>query len=147
MPPRPATPADAPAVAALVRAAYAPHAARIGRPPGPMLDDYAALIAAGRVEVLDGAEGLDAALVLIPQPDALLLGNVAVAPARQGRGLGRALIAHAEARARAGGYPRLRLYTHESMVENRALYARCGFVETARRVENGLARVYMEKPS
>ena len=43
---RPADAADLPAVERIVRAAYTMYIARIGKPPGPMLDDYAALIRA-----------------------------------------------------------------------------------------------------
>ena len=143
---RKATPADTKAVTALVLAAYAPWVPIIGVEPGPMHDDYAAAIAAGQVEVLERPDGIDAVLVLIPQPDAMLLDNIAVAPAAQGRGLGQRLMAWAEDAARAAGLPRMRLYTHEKMASNIALYTRAGYVETARVTERGLNRVYMEKP-
>ena len=41
---RAATPADAPAVAEIVDQAYRHYITRIGKPPGPMLDDYAARV-------------------------------------------------------------------------------------------------------
>ena len=63
-----------------------------------------------------------------------------------GQGLGRVLMDLAVEQARAAGYARLRLYTHERMVRNQAIYARAGFAETHRVTENGLHRVYMEKP-
>ncbi len=138
--------ADLPRVRAIVIAAYAPYVARIGRKPGPMDDDYAALIAAGQVHLLDTAGTIEGVLVLIPEADAMLLDNVAVAPDAQGRGLGRILISHAEQVARAAGYRALRLYTHERMTENIALYGRLGFVETHRAEEKGFRRVYMTKP-
>jgi hypothetical protein len=37
------------------------------------------------------------------------------------------------------------LYTHEKMTENQILYSKIGYVEYARRVENGFPRVYMKK--
>lgn len=46
--PRPAIPADRPAIEEIVRDAYSPYIDRVGRQPGPMLDDYEALIRAGR---------------------------------------------------------------------------------------------------
>jgi GNAT superfamily N-acetyltransferase len=134
-----------------VEEAYTPYVARIGRPPGPLLDDYAARIGAGEVEVVEGPGGPDAPggvvalLILVPEAGALLLDNVAVADAMRGRGLGGALIDHAEARARAPGLPAVRLYTHELMVENQAIYAKRGYVETHRAEENGLRRVFMAK--
>ncbi|MGO4337007.1 GNAT family N-acetyltransferase [Labrys sp. KB_33_2] len=140
-----ATTADLPAIEHIVEAAYAPYIARIGRKPGPMLDDYAALVRAGRVRVspLDG--NVLGILVLIPQEDVMLLDNIAVAPAAQGRGLGRRLLQAAENLAREAAYRRIRLYTNEAMTENIALYARSGYVETHRVEEKGLRRVYMEK--
>ncbi|WP_127091214.1 GNAT family N-acetyltransferase [Aquabacter cavernae] len=140
-----ATPADLAAVEALVRAAYAPYIPRIGRPPGPMGDDYAALIAAGQVHVAERAGQVDGVLVLLPEADGLLLDNVAVAPRAQGQGLGRVLLAFAEETARAAGHAAIRLYTNAAMAENIALYARLGYAETHRADEAGFRRVYMSK--
>ena len=97
---RRARPENCAAVERLVRDAYGIYIARIRKPPGPMLDDYAALIADGRISVLEDADGVIAALiVLLPKPDHLLLDNIAVRPGRQGRGLGRQLIAFAGGRS------------------------------------------------
>jgi GNAT superfamily N-acetyltransferase len=143
---RPATAREAPTVAAIVDAAYRHYIARIGKPPGPMLDDYAALVAAGKVWVHDDGSGIGGIVVLEDQDGALLLDNVAVAPDRQGTGVGRALILFAEDTAKARGFDRVRLYTHAKMIENIALYLRIGFVEMYRTTEKGFDRVYMEKP-
>jgi len=142
---RPATAADLPAIEAIVGAAYEKYTPRIGKPAGPMLDDYAALVeqAAVTLAVLAGeAVGL---LVLLDAADHLLLDNIAVRSDRQGTGLGRRLIAFAEGEARRLGFAELRLYTHVTMVENLALYARLGFVETGRGREAGYDRVFMTK--
>jgi len=140
-----ATAADRASVEALVEAAYAHYVERIGTIPGPMRDDYAAYIAADYVELLfDGAE-LVGLLVLIPKPSTLLLDNVAIAPSAQGRGFGRLLMRHAEARARELGYDSVTLYTQERMHENLAIYRRYGYVETHRAEELGLKRVYLRK--
>ncbi len=143
---RPATPSDLPSVEALVQAAYQPWVSVIGARPGPLMDDYARAIAAGQVTVLDGQGGIEAILVLIPLPDAMLLDNVAVAPEAQGKGHGAQLMRLAETRARQSGFDRLRLYTHEKMAANIALYQRAGYVITHRVTERGLNRIYMEKP-
>jgi ribosomal protein S18 acetylase RimI-like enzyme len=84
--------------------------------------------------------------VLLPQPDHLLLDNIAVRPDRQRRGFGRRLIGLAESEARRRGYSEIRLYTHETMTENIALYRRLGFVETGRGHQSGYDRVFMSKP-
>jgi GNAT superfamily N-acetyltransferase len=142
---RPAGPQDLAAVEAIVRSAYAPYVLLIGREPGPMLDDYAALIEQGHVYVLRDERGISAILVLIPEERALLLDNVAVRPDAQGRGHGRTLIGFAERMAREWGLGAIRLYTNEAMTENVALYERLGFVETHRAEEHGFRRVYMTK--
>ena len=143
---RAATVADVGAVRDVVQAAYSPYIARIGQPPGPMLDDYARRIADGQVWVLDHSGRVIGVLVLEARDDALLLDNVALLPEWQGRGHGRTLLAFAEAEARRFGWREIRLYTHVLMTENQALYARCGFVATARVREKGFDRVYMAKP-
>ena len=143
---RRAEPEDRETVEAIVREAYSIYIERIGKPPGPMLDDYGALITEGAVSVLEepGA-AIAAILVLLPKPDHLLLDNIAVRPDRLGQGLGGQLIAFAEAEARRLGFAELRLYTHERMTENIALYTRLGFVETGRGREAGYDRVFMTK--
>lgn len=143
---RPATSGDLDSVRRIVREAYPPYVARIGREPGPMLDDYGALIAEGHVRVVEDEGVVQGLLVLIPQADAMLLDNVAVSPAAQGRGLGRLLLLHAERAAIAAGYRSIELYTNEAMTENIALYSRLGYTETHRVEEKGLRRVYMAKP-
>lgn len=142
---RPAVPEDLSRIREIVDAAYSPYVARMGTRPGPMLDDYAARIRDGEAWVLVAEGRVAGVLVLVLEPDALLLDNVAVAPEAHGRGYGRRLVAVAEAEAVRRGRRRLRLYTHETMVENVALYARLGFVETGRGVQNGFRRIFMEK--
>lgn len=143
---RRAAPQEREAVEDIVQAAYAIYVERIGKPPGPMLDDYAALIAQGAVSVLDDSDGgIAAILVLLPKADHLLLDNIAVRPDRQGRGIGRRLIGFAESEASRLGYSELRLYTHAKMTENIGLYLRFGFEETGRGHEAGYDRVFMTK--
>lgn len=142
---RRATADDRPAVEAIVEAAYRHYIARIGSKPGPMLDDYGALIEAGRVHVMESDGTPKGVLVLIPEPDVMLLDNIAVDPSAQGAGLGRAMMRFAEESARKAGYKSIHLYTNAMMTENIALYTRAGYVETHRGVEKGLHRVYMTK--
>ncbi len=142
---RPAGPADAAAVREIVDAAYRSYIPRIGKPPGPMLDDYPKRIADGQVWVLGDGAVIDGILVLEQTPDGFLLDNIAVAPNRQGKGVGRALLAFAEAEAVRRGWREIRLYTNALMTENIALYQRIGYVETARVNEKGFDRVYLVK--
>jgi GNAT superfamily N-acetyltransferase len=143
--PRRAVPADRPAIEEIVRLAYSPYISRIGREPGPMLDDYGVLIDSGGVYVVESNGTVQGLLVLVPEQDAMLLANVAVAPSARGTGVGRTLLEFAERSAQAAGYRVIRLYTHEKMTENIALYARIGYEETHRAEEKGLKRVFMTK--
>jgi len=70
---RAATAADAAAIAAIVDQAYRHYIARIGKPPGPMVDDYAARVSEGAVWVIEEGAVIVAIIVLLPAPDYLLL--------------------------------------------------------------------------
>jgi len=142
---RAAMPADAAAAGECVDAAYRGYIERIGKPPGPMLEDYRAVLGKHRCFVAEHEGSIVGLAVLLTEPSRALLDNVAVLPAWQGRGVGRRLIAHVEREAHALGYGALELYTHELMTENLALYRRLGYDEFARRTENGYPRVYMRK--
>jgi GNAT superfamily N-acetyltransferase len=110
-----------------------------------MLDDYAARINARTAWVAEIDGGVVGLLVLLPQEDHLLLDNVAVDPARHGQGIGRALMAFAEEEAIRQGYAELRLYTHEMMTENLAMYPALGWQETGRAEQHGYKRVFFRK--
>ena len=135
---RAATAADVSAIANIVDQAYRHYIARIGKPPGPMLDDYAARVSEGTLWVLEEGAVIAAIIVLLPAPNYLLLDNIAVSPARRGLGLGRRLLAFAEAEALRRGYREIRLYTHQTMVENQRLYSSIGYEETGRGTEGRL---------
>jgi ribosomal protein S18 acetylase RimI-like enzyme len=142
---RAALAADVPAIADIVDHAYRHYIARMGKPPGPMLEDYAARVSEGVVWVLEEEAVIAAIIVLLPGANHLFLDNIAVSPARQGLGLGRRLFAFAETEALRRGYREIRLYTHQTMVENQHLYASIGYEETGRGTEAGYDRVFMRK--
>lgn len=146
MPIRRAREEDTPTLGYLVERAYSRYVQRIGRRPAPMDDDYEERVREGEVFVAD-EEGLLAGLiVLVPRGDHLRIENVAVEPDRQGRGVGRALLEHAEQYARERSLAEVRLYTNVAMVENLALYPRLGYTEVDRRSEDGFDRVFFAKP-
>jgi len=118
---------------------------RMGQEPAPMLADYAALIDAGELQVLEEVGSPVALIVLRPDADAIFVENIAVDPQAQGKGHGRALLAFAEDEARRLGLTAIRLYTNAAMTENLAYYPRLGFRETDRREEDGYRRVFFEK--
>ncbi|MEV0592060.1 GNAT family N-acetyltransferase [Nonomuraea cavernae] len=139
---RQAVAADLAAVEKLVRDAYEPWVEIVGMRPLPMEADYGALIAAGRVHVTDPLDGL---IVLVPEDGVLRVENVAVSPERQGRGVGRRLLAFAEEEARRLGLPALRLYTNAKMASNIALYESLGYAVTGRQGIEGRSAVLMRK--
>jgi pimeloyl-ACP methyl ester carboxylesterase len=140
-----ATPADVPAIADLVRRAYAPWTPVIGREPRPMSADYDGAVAAHRFDLLEEDGRLVALIETAAHADHLLVINIAVDPRRHGGGRGRRLLAHAEDLARAAGLPALRLFTNERMARNIAIYERAGYrIETVETLEIG-AGVHMLK--
>src|ERR1700751_2068352 len=136
---------DIPVIRQIVEQAYRQYIARLGKPPGPMLDDYSARVSEGVVWVIEEGSAIAGIIVLLPKPEYLLLDNIAVAPARQGSGLGRRLLTFAEAEAVRRGYREIRLNTHQTMTENQRLYAAIGYEETGRGTEAGYERVFMRK--
>ncbi len=136
---------DLPIILAITDAAYAHYVPLLGRKPQPMTTDYAPMIAAGEVWLLDVEDQPAGLIVLEDEGDRLLIYSVAVQPQFQQRGLGRRLLAWAEERTRAKGYALVRLYTNALMTDNIALYGRVGYVETGREPYKGSAIVYMEK--
>jgi anti-sigma regulatory factor (Ser/Thr protein kinase)/ribosomal protein S18 acetylase RimI-like enzyme len=142
---RPATPADVADIEMIVLGAYARYVPRIGRRPAPMSADYHRLVRQGVVWVALAPHRPVGVIVLVPHPDHLLVENVAVAPGQQGLGIGTRLLRLAEEQAGHAGVAELRLYTHESMTENLALYRRRGYVETHREEQDGFRRVFLRK--
>jgi GNAT superfamily N-acetyltransferase len=143
---RRARPKDAARLRDIARTSYARYIERMGREPGPMVDDYDRRVAEDECWVVSAEDAGDIGyLVLRVEPDHLLLDNVAVLPAHQGGGIGRYLLVFADQRARAHDRQEVRLYTHVTMVENIAFYGRHGYAETHREDRAGFSRVFMAK--
>jgi len=141
--PRRATAADLPRVREVVTAAYTRYLTRMDRPPAPMLRDYAGPARAGLVWVI--GEPVVGLVSLTPEPDSLLIENIAVHPSAQGTGLGRLLLEFAEQEATRRRLSRVSLYTNEAMTESQAVYTRLGYREVRRATEHGYRRIFMIK--
>lgn len=61
------------------------------------------------------------------------------------RGVGKVLMGFAEREARRRGYRELKLYTHEKMTKNLAMYLALGWEETGRGEQAGYQRVFFRK--
>lgn len=142
---RPAGPGDVAALRAIAAAAYQKYVARIGRAPAPMTADYAQAVRDGQTWVAVDDGEVAGFVVLVPEPGYLLLENVAVQPAAQGRGIGARLLARAEDHSRDLGLAEIRLYTNEAMTENLTYYVRHGYTETHRAEQDGFRRVFFRK--
>lgn len=95
---RRAGPRDLPAVRALEHAAFQPY-----RQASDASLRRSLASKRQSVWVIDGRDGLDALLVLWHHPHRLRVYDIATRPARQGAGLGHALMRHAEALAARAG--------------------------------------------
>ncbi len=142
---RPAVEGDVEAVAAIVERAYEGYVEEIGGRPAPMDADYGETVRERSLFVAEAGGAIAGAIVLVPEGEHLEVDNVAVDPGRQGGGIGRALLAFAEERARALGLAELRLFTHVLMARNQRIYELLGYVEDGRRTDNGFERVFYSK--
>jgi N-acetylglutamate synthase-like GNAT family acetyltransferase len=142
---RRATGDDIGAIEGLVAESFGKYVERIGKPPAPMLADYAGMLDTSRIWVVVRGDAVIAALVTQHQGDHLLLDVVAVATAAQGGGYGRQLLERAERDAAEQGLGEVRLVTNEAMTENLVFYPRHGYRETGRAVQDGYRRVFFSK--
>jgi len=143
---RQAQASDEPEIRDCAEQAYARYVPSIGRKPAPMVADFAAQIAAGDVYVARDDDGtFQGFIVFYAEDQDMLLESVAVLPRSAGHGIGKALIGFCEDAARERGMNAVHLYTNEKMTDNLAIYPKLGYVEVARRTEDGFNRVYFEK--
>jgi GNAT superfamily N-acetyltransferase len=144
--------ADAQAVAALVRIAFAAQPVAIDPPASALrlnADDVLDhLRSGGGGAVASDATRIVGSALWSRADGGLYIARVAVDPGWRRRGIARRLLAAAEDAAHSAGLPRLHLGTRLALTENRALFAACGFVEVSRHAHSGYAEptwVAMEK--
>jgi len=137
--------ADINAIRNCAHAAYQPYIARMNQKPAPMIADFASQVSQGVVHVGSKNDKLLGFVVYYPVEDHIHLENVAVHPVYKGMGIGKQLIQHVEACARAMGITTVELYTNEMMHENIDMYPKLGYVETERKKQSGFNRVFFRK--
>lgn len=146
---RAATPDDADAIAELVRYCFARQTVVTDPLPSALKesgDNIRRHFASGGGGAL--YEGPSACLLWSEEEDGLYVGRVAVHPDWRGRGFAKRMLAMAEDEARRRELPRLHLSTRLVLIDNRRLFAACGFVETTQEAHPGYAHptfVNMEK--
>lgn len=146
---RTATPADADALAELIRFCFARQTV-VTDPLPSALKESGDNIRAHFAEGGGGTmfEGPAACLLWKTEDGGFYVGRVAVHPDFRGQGLAKRMLAVAEAEARSRRLPRLHLSTRLVLLDNRKLFAACGFVETTQEAHPGYAHptfVNMEK--
>jgi predicted N-acetyltransferase YhbS len=147
----PMAPDHAAAVAALIRAAFAEQSLVTDPLPSALRvteADVAAHLRDGGGVVAEAQGTLLGSAMWAEREGGLYFSRLAVAPDWRGRGIARALVAAAEAEGRRMGLPRIHLSTRIPLLDNRRLFAACGFVETTREAHPGYAEptsVHMEK--
>ncbi len=143
---RRATAADARAVRALTRAAYAKWVPVLDREPLPMTADYDRAIITHVIDLLEEDGSLRALIEMTPADGYLLIVNIAVRPDQQGKGIGDRLLSHAEQFARSLGLDEIELYTNAAMASNLDFYRRRGYREYQRgTIVPGAVSVFMRK--
>ncbi len=142
---RKAGPEDVEAIAGITDAAYTKYIPLIGRKPQPMQADYSRMVVEHSIWLLTLEGRPVGVLILIHEPESLLIYNVAIHPEHQKQGFGRRLLAWAEQQALQAGYRSIRLYTNERFVDNIRLYLRLGYQETGREALQGSTIVHMAK--
>jgi N-acetylglutamate synthase-like GNAT family acetyltransferase len=132
----------------IVSLAYAKWIPAIGRKPLPMAADYDYAVAHHLIDLCELDGSVIALVEMIPKPDHLLIENIAVDPAFQGKGIGVNLMRHAEQIAAKLNLPEVQLYTNSMFTENLHFYARRGYEEFKRgSVVPGSTTVYFRKIS
>jgi GNAT superfamily N-acetyltransferase len=131
---RPAAPADAPALPAIEASAGAlfetiPELAWVSGHAPTSAEAHLAFIAEGISYVAEDEGALVGFLVGSFHGGDLYIDELSVAAGYQRRGFGQALIAAADAHARAAGYTRLTLTTFRAVPWNGPYYRRLGFRE------------------
>ena len=155
---RRATSDDAPAILAVIHAAFEPYRGKLAPEPSALretADSLRQALAAGEglaawidgqaigcviAEAKAGAEARDGGGVY--------LGRLAVDPAYRGRGIAAALVAAAEAWARSTGRFQVELNVRLALPDNIRLFERLGYRETARKAHPGFPQptyLVMEK--
>jgi ribosomal protein S18 acetylase RimI-like enzyme len=138
---RPATPADAPPLAATIAAAFAQYRGKLVPESGAFretAEGIAAELAKGAGAIVAERNGkmLGCVMTKVMEGD-LYFGRLSVVPGARGLGLARRLVAAVEADARARGLAGVRLGVRVVLTENQRLFASLGYVETGREAHPG----------
>jgi ribosomal protein S18 acetylase RimI-like enzyme len=150
---RPATVADASALAATIAAAFAQYRGQLVPESGAFretAESIAAELARGASAIVAERNGETLGCVMTRVVDGdLYFGRLAVVPQARGLGLARRLVAAVEADARARGLAGVRLGVRVVLADNQRLFRSLGYVEVGREAHPGFdypTSINMRKP-
>jgi ribosomal protein S18 acetylase RimI-like enzyme len=111
-----------------------------------MKANYERAVRDHEIDLLYADGNLVALIEVIVNSDHLFIENVAVVPHRQGEGLGRYLLRHAEEKTRKAKLRELRLLTNQAFQANIRLYESAGYrIDRTEPFAGGGTTVYMSK--
>jgi ribosomal protein S18 acetylase RimI-like enzyme len=142
---RPVRPDEGPQLAEIAREAYGKYAGLLAEPPAPLLLDYDEVAGSGRTYVAEDAGRLLGMVTAEPGEHDMVLRNLAVRPASQGRGIGRRLAVLVEELARTRDKRGVRLWTRAEMSDNIAFYKSLDYIITHSEQTAEASRVFFCK--
>ena len=148
---RPARPDEAEAIVALIQRAFGEYRGKLRPESGALLetpDTIRVTVKTGTILLAERAGRILGCVSVRRKDDCAYAGRLAVEPMERGIGVGRALLAAAEALARQMGSDRLRVDVRLKLRDNRAFFRALGFVEGAERCHPGFSSptsIEMEK--
>ena len=148
---RAARPDEAEAIVALIQRAFGEYRGKLRPESGALQetpDTIRAVMKTGTILLAERAGRILGCVSVRRKNDCAYAGRLAVEPMERGIGVGRALLAAAEATARQMGGDRLRVDVRLKLSDNRAFFRALGFKEGAERCHPGFSRptyVEMEK--
>lgn len=137
---RAARPGEAEAIVALLQRAFGVYRGKLRPESSALLETPETIrtaMNAGTILLAERAGRILGCVSVQRKGDCAYAGRLAVEPMEQGIGVGRALLAAAEALARQMGSDRLRVDVRLKLRDNRAFFRALGFVEGAERCHPG----------
>jgi N-acetylglutamate synthase-like GNAT family acetyltransferase len=137
---RAARPDEAEAIVALIQRAFGEYRGKLRPDPSALLETPETIRAAMKTSTILLAERAGRILGCVSvrrKDDCAYAGRLAVEPMERGIGVGRALMAAAEALAPQLGSDRLRVDVRLKLRDNRAFFRALGFIEGAERCHPG----------
>ena len=140
--PRLATAADAATIADLVRLAFSTQSVVTNPLPSALKETAETItreLSLGGGAVVEDGERLVGAVLWRVEGSSLYVGRLSVHPGHRRRGIARTLMDECERETRRRGLTRMHLGVRLPLVDNRRLFASCGFVETELSTHEGFS--------